>query len=133
MSDRLIVAVDFDGTVVEHEFPRVGRVLTEAFHALRGLVALDVGIVLFTMRSGDFLREPVRLFAENKVPLLGLNVNPSQSSWTSSPKAYAHVYVDDAAFGCPLVKEPGKRPYADWGIIGPSLLDMARDFKKGTW
>jgi hypothetical protein len=57
--------------------------------------------------------------AQHGIPLMGVNENPSQKSWTSSPKAYAQLYIDDAALGTPLVypESSSERPYVDWAAI----------------
>ena len=47
--------------------------------------------------------------------MYGYNENRSQKSWTQSNKVYGNMYIDDAAFGCPLIHpEDGSRPYVDW-------------------
>ncbi len=53
-----------------------------------------------------------------------VNEGIGDREWTDSPKAYANVYVDDAACGCPLVdsKEMGARPMVDWDVVGPAVL-----------
>lgn len=115
---RKIVAVDFDGTVVDHRYPDVGPEAPGAVMHLRDLVAGGWDIVLFTMRSGEELDAAVRWFAERDIPLFGVNRNPEQDSWTTSPKAYAQVYIDDAALGCPLVEIAGfKRKCVDWYVV----------------
>ena len=55
-------------------------------------------------------------FAFNNIYLYGANENPTQKSWTDSPKVYAHLYIDDAAMGCFLSYDPNfhSRPYVDW-------------------
>jgi hypothetical protein len=60
---------------------------------------------------------------------LGVNRNPEQTGWTSSPKAYAKVYIDDAALGAPLLPggynestEDIERPYIDWEQVRKALL-----------
>ena len=55
-------------------------------------------------------------FKENNIPLWGIQKNPTQHTWTSSPKPYGHVIIDDTALGCPLIFNPGlsKRPFVDW-------------------
>lgn len=125
----LVVAVDFDGTVVDHRYPIIGADVPGSVEWLRKLADADVKIVLFTMRSGDTLDDAVRWYALKGIPLYGVNRNPDQGTWTSSPKAYAHVYVDDAAFGCPLRENPrsGGRPFVDWDTVGPKLLEMAEN------
>ena len=109
-----IIAVDFDGTCVTHEYPEVGNDIGAA-PVLKQLVNAGHKLILFTMRSGPELYDAVEWFNENEIPLFGVNKNPQQHSWTSSPKPYAHIYIDDAALGCPL--KPGyhgRRPYVDW-------------------
>lgn len=127
MSKNLYIAVDFDGTCVDHCYPDVGADVPMAVPVLKRLVGLGAKLVLFTMRSGETLREAVKWFEGHGIELFGVNHNPTQGTWTESPKAYAHVYVDDAAFGCPLRDNPrsGGRPYVDWEAVGPKLIEMA--------
>lgn len=111
---KLIVAVDFDGTCVTHEYPKVGR-FVGAESVLSDLVASGAKIILWTMRSGEQLEEAVHWFNIRRIPLYGVNENPDQKSWTASPKVYAQVYIDDAALGAPLCDGlTGERPYIDW-------------------
>ena len=110
----MIIAVDFDGTCVTHEYPEVGRDIG-AQDVLRKLVVEGHKLVLFTMRSGGGLADAVEWFARNDIPLFGINTNPEQGAWTQSPKAYAQLYIDDAALGIPLItKSTDRRPYVDW-------------------
>lgn len=134
----LIIAVDFDGTLVEHKFPKIGRSVPGAFEALKILQAEGARLILWTMRSdnreadGPVLTEAVEFCRQNGVEFWGINHNPEQSSWTSSPKAYAQVYVDDAALGCPLYRpHDGSRPYVDWSFVLPQLQDLL-DRKKAA-
>ena len=114
----MIIAVDFDGTVVEHVFPKVGREVPNAVAALRLLVENGHSLILWTMRSGKHLEDAVAWYSERKIPLFGINTNPTQASWTTSPKAYAQVYIDDAALGCPLIQPEGfARPCVCWTTI----------------
>ncbi len=130
----MIIAVDFDGTCVTHAFPMIGADIGAA-PVLRRIVEAGHKLVLFTMRSnvdkptsddltiqcipGKYLDDALEWFKSNKIPLWGINVNPEQSSWTSSPKAYAHVYIDDAALGCPLLYDDSisERGYVCWKSI----------------
>jgi predicted mannosyl-3-phosphoglycerate phosphatase (HAD superfamily) len=124
------IAIDFDGTVVTHEYPAVGRDIG-ATPWLKKLNELGAAIILWTMRSDDnstgrtSLSDAVNWYKENGIELFGINQNPEQD-WTTSPKAYAKIYVDDAALGCPLVvsKIEGERPYVDWDIAGPYLVNL---------
>ena len=108
-----VIAVDFDGTCVTHEYPGVGRSIG-AEPVLKELAALGARIVLWTMRSGPKLDDAVKWFAAAGIPLWGVQRNPEQSTWTDSPKCYAQVYIDDAALGAPLCHPLGERPYLDW-------------------
>lgn len=129
----MIIAVDFDGTIVEHEFPNIGPAIPGAFEWMRRWQEAGAKLILWTMRSAgrktpglpsDVLNAAVELCRANGVDFFGVNSNPAQHEWTQSPKAYAHCYVDDAGFGCPLIVEVGKRPYVDWAKIGPAILRM---------
>ena len=109
----MIIAVDFDGTCVTHEYPLVGREIG-ADIVLKKLVENGHQLILWTMRSGIELEHAVQWFVDKGIPLYGVNENPTQKSWTDSPKAYAQLYIDDAALGCPLVHLDGERPYVNW-------------------
>ena len=110
----MIFAVDFDGTIVKHEFPKVGPPVPGAIEGMRELVEGEHQIILYTMRSGEHLDTAIGYMAGINIPLLGVNHNPEQSQWTDSPKAFAHRYIDDSAVGCPLIYPEGSRPYVDW-------------------
>ncbi len=125
----MIIGIDFDGTCVTHEFPKVGKDIG-AQRVLRRLIEAGHQLVLFTMRSdveaptsddpniisepGKYLTEAVEWFEKNGIPLWGINENPEQKSWTTSPKAYCHLYIDDAALGIPLVSPAEGRPFVWW-------------------
>lgn len=113
----MIIGVDFDGTVVTHDYPRVGKDIG-AVPVLKRLVDAGNQLVLFTMRStqnGTF-QDAVKWFEKNGIELYGKNTNPTQKAWTDSPKAHCHLYIDDAAFGAPLKFDESKspRPFIDW-------------------
>jgi hypothetical protein len=116
------ICVDFDGTCVKHEYPNVGADIGAAPY-LKKLSVLGNKIILFTMRDGDHLADAVSWFKENGIPLYGVNENPTQKEWTNSPKAYGQMYIDDAALGIPLLRDPGEheRPYVDWRKVGELL------------
>ena len=128
----MIIAVDFDGTCVDHKYPAIGADVPEAVAYLRLIAGSGALLILWTMRSdgrpdgSNPLKDAVRWFEERRIPLWGVNINWDQKAWTDSPKVYANLYVDDAAFWCPLVEVPGGRPYADWSIIGPSVLEKIK-------
>jgi len=106
------IAIDFDGTCVTHDYPRVGEDIG-AVSVLKQLVEKGHLLILYTMRSGKELDDAVNWFSENGIKLYAKQYNPTQKDWTSSNKCYAQLYIDDAALGCPL-KYDKKRPYVDW-------------------
>lgn len=117
----MIIAVDFDGTCVTHEYPEIGRSIG-AEPVLKKLVEEGHQLILWTMRSGVQLEEAVQWFKEQDIPLMGVNKNPGQHKWTDSPKAYAHLYIDDAALGIPL-KYNKTRPCVDWIAVCKMLRE----------
>jgi hypothetical protein len=133
------ICIDFDGTCVTHEYPLVGRSIG-AEPVLRELAEKGHQLILYTMRSDRkvkslwgnseelYLTDAVNWFKENDIPLYGIQENPTQKEWTDSPKAYAQLYIDDAALGCPLIfpnnGDELERPYADWVRIRQMLERM---------
>lgn len=122
----MIVAVDFDGTIVHHAYPELGAPVSGAIEGLKELQALGVRLILWTMRSGAELDEAIAYLRGNGIELWGVNANPEQSKWTGSPKAYAAYYVDDAAIGCPLVFSGSSRPWVDWERVMRSLRKLCK-------
>jgi hypothetical protein len=123
--EGMVIAVDFDGTCVTHEYPSVGRDIGAA-PVLLELVREGHRLILYTMRDGNRLKDAVNWFNWNKIPLYGVNSNPEQKSWTTSPKVQADFYIDDAAVGCPLKLEDGiVRPYVDWAKMREILVAYA--------
>jgi hypothetical protein len=130
----MIIGIDFDGTCVTHEFPNIGKDIG-AVPVLKKLIDAGHQLILFTMRSnvtnpksesseileqsGDYLNDAIDWFIKHEITIYGINENPSQKSWTSSPKPYCHVYIDDAALGCPLIydAELSDRPFVNWKIV----------------
>lgn len=117
------IAIDFDGTCVTHEYPKIGRFIG-AQRVLSRIVKEGGLLILWTMRSGKELAEAVNWFTENGIPLYGIQKNPCQHNWTSSPKVYAKIYIDDAALGCPLKNGlKDERPFVDWDAVEHLLFD----------
>ena len=119
----MYIVIDFDGTVVTHDYPRVGKDIG-AVPILKRMVENKNKLILFTMRSGKELNDAVNWFKENEIPLFGIQTNPTQHEWTTSPKAYGQLIIDDAALGCPLiVSDLSNRPYVDWVIVEEYLVN----------
>lgn len=122
------IAVDFDGTLVHHRFPVIGEEVPGAFHWLKRWKKAGAKLILWTMRSdgqaaGDVLTEAIEYCREKGVEFDAVNEGIGDKEWTTSPKAYAKFYVDDAAVGCPLIfPNDGLRPFVDWSKVGPAIM-----------
>ena len=129
----MVIAIDFDGTCVRHAYPKIGEEIG-AVPVLKRLVEEGHKLILYTMRSdikgispvtgkeeNGGLLDAIEWFERHEIELYAVQQNPSQKNWTSSPKCYAELYIDDAALGCPLITpygENGKeRPFVDWRAI----------------
>lgn len=118
------ICVDFDGTIVKHEYPNIGGPVPYAIQTIKDLQALGHKIILYTMRGHkpyidgeikrDTLQEAIDYLAENGITPYAINENPTQKYWTSSNKIYGNLYIDDVAFGAPLIQCDPERPYVDW-------------------
>lgn len=98
-----------------HEYPKIGEDVPNAVEVLKKLNENQVKLILWTIRSGEYLQEAVNWFVEREIEIWAVNKNPQQRFWSKSPKAFAPVYIDDAAIGCPLkLSSDGSRPFADW-------------------
>lgn len=107
---KLVIAIDFDGTVVENKFPYVGDSLgAEAF--LKALVANGHKLILHTSRSGAYLLDAQEWFAKKGIELYGVNENPDFNNPGSKLKA--DLYIDDKSLGAPLDDEG----HIDWEIV----------------
>ena len=132
------IGIDVDGTIVEHEFPSLGKPVPGAIEWMKRFNELGGKLILHTMRfdMGEgkmYLRDAVEYCEQNGVELYGANKNKTQWTWTKSPKPYCHIYIDDAAFGCPLIYPGQGRPFVDWSIVGPgveAMLLAPRESKK---
>lgn len=127
------IAIDFDGTIVTHEFPKIGRLLPGAKETMQALWKNGHKIFLWTMRGYNpkykrCLEEAVAWLDDHGIGPDGINRTTSEFS-TTSPKQYANLYIDDAALGCPLCIYPtstGETGFcADWFQIANILQRIA--------
>lgn len=115
---KKIVAVDFDGTIVDHRYPEIGSYVPHALDTLHWMMSQDYKLILWTIRSGAKLDDAIILLSNEGIDFWGINKNPEQKSWSQSPKAYAALFIDDAAYGAPLIHPHGfNRPCLDWSGV----------------
>ena len=106
----MTIAVDFDGTIVEHRYPEIGAPIPFAIETLRQLVLDGHKLILWTVREGALLDEAVQYLIDNDIDLYAVNSNYPNSSWSDkgvSRKITADVYIDDRNLG----------GLPDWGQI----------------
>jgi len=130
------IAIDFDGTIVEHKYPDLGREAPGAFRWLKEFKEANAFLMLWTMRSdcpdygrdGPALTQAIELCRKNGVTFDLANHDPV-TTWTTSPKLDAHLFIDDRAFGCPVWVPAGfRRPVVDWNVVGPAVLDLIKQY-----
>lgn len=108
----MVIAVDFDGTIVEHKYPQIGKEIPFAIATLKKLQAERHLLILWTVRENDLLEEAVEYCRKRGLEFYAVNANlPDEQvrSDQASPcrKVRADMYIDDC--------NVGKLP--DWGAI----------------
>lgn len=117
----MIICLDFDGTVVDHQYPRIGEDL-DAIGWLGTWVELGARIVLWTCRDGDELAAAAAYLRDRGIPLYGVNEHPAHPG--VSRKVFANLYIDDRALGVPLRPGPTGKPVVDWSRVGPLVVSL---------
>ena len=90
----MIIAVDFDGTVVEHHYPKIGPIKTGAKEALQAFHKAGHKIVIWTCRAGKEEKEVRAFLTSNEIPFDTIN-NPIMGADLGTRKIYADLYIDD--------------------------------------
>lgn len=106
----MIIAVDFDGTIVTHEYPRIGRPIPFAIETLKRLQEEDQHqLILWTVREGALLEEAVEYCRQKGLEFYAVNSNfPEESEEYRGPrKLTADLWIDDRNLG----------GLPDWGVI----------------
>lgn len=95
------IAVDFDGTIVDHEYPGIGKEKLFAFQTLKELEKLGARLILWTFRTGKELNEAVEFCRQNGVEFYAVNKNYPEEVYdeTISRKIDADIYIDDKNLG----------------------------------
>ncbi|MEN9919967.1 MAG: hypothetical protein RL662_2403 [Bacteroidota bacterium] len=104
----MVIAVDFDGTIVEHKYPRLGAPIPFAIETLLKLQRDGHVLILWTVRDGDLLQEAVDYCTKNGLSFYAANKNyPEEDAKVASRKLTADMFIDD--------RNVGGLP--DWGVI----------------
>lgn len=97
-----VIAVDFDGTIVEHKYPAIGKEMLFAFATLKALQQKGHKLILWTFRSGRTLEEAVEFCRKNGIEFYAVNKNYPEEVFdeaTISRKVNADVFIDDRNVG----------------------------------
>jgi len=97
----MTIAVDFDGTIVEHKYPDIGKEMLFAFETLKELQKQNHQLILWTYRSGKELDEAVEFCRERGMEFYAVNKNYPEEEFDEriSRKIQADVYIDDRNLG----------------------------------
>jgi hydroxymethylpyrimidine pyrophosphatase-like HAD family hydrolase len=95
------IAVDFDGTIVDHSYPEIGKEKLFAFQTLKELEKKGARLILWTFRAGKQLDEAVEYCRQNGIEFYAVNKNYPEETYdeTISRKIDADIYIDDKNFG----------------------------------
>jgi hydroxymethylpyrimidine pyrophosphatase-like HAD family hydrolase len=96
-----LIAVDFDGTIVEDAYPKIGKPMIFAFETLKKLQSDGHRLILWTYRSGSKLDEAVAFCEKNGINFYAINNSFSGEEYTNdiSRKINADVFIDDRNIG----------------------------------
>lgn len=98
----MIIAVDFDGTIVEHKFPAIGKEMPFAIEILKKLAEDGHKLILWTSREGDLLEEAIEYCKSRGVTFYAINTEKPDMGWdpnTVGRKIVADMYIDDRNLG----------------------------------
>lgn len=95
------IAVDFDGTIVDHSYPEIGKEKLFAFQTLKELEKLGASLILWTFRTGKELDDAVEFCRINGIEFYAVNKNYPEEIFdeTVSRKINADIYIDDKNIG----------------------------------
>lgn len=106
----MIIAVDFDGTIVEHRYPEIGQEIPFAIDTLKMLQKEGHRLILWSVREGKLLDEAVEFCRERGLEFYSVNSNYTEEKDNHehfSRKLKADMFIDDRNIG----------GLPDWGSI----------------
>ena len=111
----MTIAIDFDGTIVEHRYPQIGEEIPFAVATLKMLIKERHKLILWTVREGELLQEAVEWCRERGLEFYAVNRDYPEEDTTHngfSRKLKADIFIDDRNLG----------GLPDWGNIYRCLL-----------
>ena len=111
----MVIAVDFDGTIVEHKFPLIGKPIPFAIETLLQLQKDQHTLILWTVREDKLLEEALSYCAQRGLYFYAANENfPGEDRTKAGRKLGADLFIDDRNLG----------GLPDWGIIYNAVKAM---------
>jgi hypothetical protein len=98
----MIIAIDFDGTIVEHQYPVIGKVRPFAFETLLLLQKKGHQLILWSYRAGKELDEAVSFCEKRGLTFYAVNCSYPEEDFcatSDSRKIHADLFIDDRNFG----------------------------------
>ena len=107
----MVIALDFDGTIVEHKYPEIGEEIPFATETIRMLIAERHKVILWSVREGKLLDDAVNWCRERGIEFYAVNRDyPEETKENNnhfSRKLKADIFIDDRNLG----------GLPDWGLI----------------
>lgn len=99
--ENRVIAVDFDGTIVEHKYPAIGKEIPFATYTLKKLQKKGFRLVLWTYRAGKPLDDAVEWCKNHGIEFYAVNSNYPEEVFddTISRKIDADIFIDDRNIG----------------------------------
>jgi hydroxymethylpyrimidine pyrophosphatase-like HAD family hydrolase len=99
--NHLIIAIDFDGTIVEDAYPKIGAPMIFSFETMKKLQEEGHRLILWTYRNGKRLKEAVEFCRENGIEFYTVNKNYPEEEFDEkvSRKIHADLFIDDRNVG----------------------------------
>jgi len=101
ISETLTIAVDFDGTIVEDEYPKIGKPNIFAFETMKKLQNKGHRLILWTYRYGKELEDAVAFCKKNGITFYAVNKSFPEEQFDPkySRKINADLFIDDRNIG----------------------------------
>jgi len=96
-----IIAIDFDGTIVEDKYPAIGKPMMFAFETMKKMQEDGHRLILWTYRQGEKLEEAVEFCSKNGIEFYAVNKNFVEEDYTPNVprKLKADIFIDDRNIG----------------------------------
>jgi len=101
LTKSLTLAIDFDGTIVEDAYPKIGKPNAFAFETLKKLQQNGHRLLLWTYRHGKSLDEAVAFCKKNGLEFYAVNCSFPNEVFDpkKSRKINADLFIDDRNVG----------------------------------